>query len=423
MAEKTKAIPRKKAEDKSTLATQFGFTRYLNNSQATQWRIGAVELRNLARANPFVSVAINKVKQRVVRSVYVIRPKDPTKKPDEFREHIEYIENLLANPNQQNDTYRTLVSKTLDDLLVLDQGVWEKVKNLKGEVVELYHVDGASIRENRDKYGYFESPAYLQFLPLNSSPQPDATFEQDEIMYFQANPQSGDLLGKGYSPVEMVVGTVIAGIQAMLYNTTYFSESAAPPFIVNLKGVGTDEIKQFKIAFESELRGNPHANAFTNAENLEIAPLRPNNQEMQFYELNLWLARVVISAFDLSPQDFGLTMDVNKSTSESQEKVSRDGGIATYLDLIQEEINKDLIGDLANYDPKFGELTFEYIKVRNLEEEKTQAEIDSAQVKNGTRTANELRQRDGLDPLEVEVVESQNKADLEKARKLASFYG
>lgn len=394
---------KKASKTKTSLAHQFGgFASLLNNTSGT-FKIGPKELRNLSRANPFVAVAINKIKQKLTKKKWVISPKDP-KSTENLDVYIDYIKRLLEEPNQQDDTYRTLIAKMLDDLLVFDDGIIEKVRNQRGEVMELYHVDGSTIKEERDSQGYFQSPAFKQFLPSNLGGIPDAVFEQQDIMKFQANPQGGENIGKGYSPVEMVISSVVSGIRAMLYNTSYFSEGALPPAMINLKGVESEEVVAFKNAFESQLQGNPHANAYTNAETIDVKLLRPSNQEMQFYELNLWLARIVISAFDLSPQDFGLTMDVNRSTADSQSEITS-SGIENYQDIIEEEINMDLIQDLAQVNPKFGLLEFKFEKPQNLDDMKKQVDIDEKHIKIGTRDPNELRVRDGLDKLEVKKEE------------------
>jgi phage portal protein BeeE len=285
---------KKQSKSQSSLSAQFNNSyRSLVTDDNGEFRIGYKELRNLAVANPFVAVAINKIKQKVVKAEYVIKAKDP-KDGVNYKVEIDYIKALLKNPNQQDDTYRTLISKVMDDVLTLDIGVIEEVRNGRGEIMELYYVDGATIRERRDQYGYFESPAYVQFLPRNAGTVPDASFEANELMILQANPKK-DL--RGFSPVEMVISSVVAGIRAAIYNNSQLSDQKLPPSIINLKGVGTEEIVQFKQAFEAQLAGKPWSNAYTNAEDLDVTLLRPSNQEMQFFELNLWLARIVISAF------------------------------------------------------------------------------------------------------------------------------
>jgi len=405
----------KTSKYKTKLADQFGYSQYLTQSSG-EVAYTYEELRNLANANPFVAIAINKIKQKAARAEWVVKPKNKESKGLESL--IEYATDLLKTPNQQDDTYTTLLKKTLDDLLTIDQGIWEKVRNQRGEVMEIYHVDGATIQEKRDDYGYFLDTAYLQFLPNNVGGIPDAVFAKDDIMKFQANPQINKN-GRGKSPVELVLLSVVSGIRALQYNTSVFTNSAIPDSMINLKGVSTDEVVAFKSAFEAQLKGNYHANAYTNAEAIDIKLLRPSNQEMQFYELNLWLARIVISAFDMSPQEFGLTMDVNRSTAEQQAEVSKEGGLSTYLDLIEEEINVDLIGDLATIDKRFNEIEFKYVKAKDLIELKTQAEIDTMQINSGTRSTDELRLRDGLDPMpkSIEPVDAVQKS------KLYQFYG
>jgi hypothetical protein len=152
------------------------------------------------------------------------------------------------------------------------------------------------------------------------------------------------------------------------------------------------------MAFKEQLNSGSWASPFTNAEKADIKLLRPTNQDMQFYELNLWLTRIICSEFEISPQEIGLTMDVNRSTASSQDEITSEG-MDNVLKVISEEINGDLIGDLAlNVDDRFSELEFVWNIDINLSE-KERAEIDEIHVKNGLRTVDELRARDGLDPI------------------------
>jgi hypothetical protein len=94
-------------------------------------------------------------------------------------------------------------------------------------------------------------------------------------------------------------------------------------------------------------------------------------------------------------------MDVNRSTADSQEGITSEG-IDNVLRVVSEEINDDLIGDLAlSVDKRFDELEFVWDTDIDMSE-KERAEIDEIHVKNGLRTVDELRARDGLDPIIIE---------------------
>lgn len=380
----------------SSMSNQSFFNR---NSK----KIGYREVRNMSIANNVVRIVINAIKNSIMRTTHVVRPKDLSKR-EEYKEQIDYVTKLLNFPDQNSGTFRTLFSTVIEDVLVLDQGVIEKVRNPRGEIVQLYQVDGATIRPRIDQYGLLSSPAYVQYIDTSKGAdtreEPDATFEQDDLIIFQANPQ-GQIgrVGYGMSPVEYIIMTVSTSLQAMLFNARYFDDAKIPPFLANLKNVPKEALDNFRESFEQALRGNPWAGAWTNAEDFKLELLRPTNQEMQFYELNMWLIKIIFGAFEMSPSDFGFTDDVNRATAEVQERIGKSRGVQNILTLIAERINYGIIADLARFDSRFAEIEFGWDSV-DLNEDKLQAEIDEIYLRNKVLVPNEVRARDGREELE-----------------------
>lgn len=387
----------KKSTKESKTKSKYAVETLFSKKGFDNFQINAQNLRNLANANPIVKICINRLKKTISKSPYIIKAIDK-KENDALKPEIDFLKKLLKTPNNNNETFRTLMIKTLDDVLILDQGIIEKVKNIKGEIKELYHVDGSTIKSMYDDYGILESPAFEQYLRPGDR-EPSASFEKEDLLIFQSNPKSqNDMLGKGESPLEGVILTVLTSINALIYNASIFDESKIPPAIVNLKGFSPELLKQFKQNFESQIQGKQWTNAYTNAEDMNFQLLRPNNQDMQFYELNLWLFRIICAAYDLSPQEFGFTMDINKATAQSQENISKKGGYEIYADVVAEEINNSIIGDLALINPKFSRVEFAW-DLEDRNDDLKQAQIDEIYTRIGKVLPNELRIRDGEDPL------------------------
>lgn len=394
----TKATP-----NTYTLASQFyGVTPILTtkDNKRIHGKMGIPypSLRSVASNNDLVRIVIDRVKHRVSKTPYIIKAKDE-KEQTKLQDCIEYVENLLDRPNSNgNDSFRSLMSKLVEDMLVVDNGVIEKVRNAKGEIAALYNVDGTTIYPNYDDYGLQQDPAYYQYF--QSDPKPAAELEADDLLVFQVNPRSTSMgIGFGSSPVENVISTVLTSLQTAIYNADYFDSAKLPPFMANLKGVPTDELVRFKEAFTKQLEGGYWSSPFTNADSLDIKTLRPSNQDMQFMELNTWMARIICAEFEISPQEIGLTMEINKSTAQKQSKITGEG-VENILTVIAEEFNLDLLGDLAEkIDKRFGLLEFSWnveLQMDALE----RAQTDQILIASGLRNVGELRARDGLDPLE-----------------------
>ena len=391
----------KELSSKISLADQFtGRASVIKGKDGKKSRrkpgIPYSNLRNLSRNNDVVRVVIDRVKHRVTKTPWFVRAKD-SDKHESLKPFVDYVTKLLEFPNNNDDTFRTLVSKIVEDILALDRGCVEKVRNAKGEVVELHQVDGSTIYPNIDEYGLFQEPAYYQFF--QDTVEPIAELEDKDMLTFVMNP-SGEAgrLGYGNSPIENIISTVMTSLQGMMYNADYFDSEKVPPFWANLAGVPLEELNRFSTAFKQQLDSGNWKSPFTNADKADIKLLRPTNQDMQFYELNLWLTRIVCSEFEISPEEIGLTMNSNRSTAEEQKGITSEG-IDNVLRVISEEFNNDLIGDLAEtIDERFNEIEFVWDSDVEMDE-KQRAEIDEIQIKNGLRTVDELRERDGLDPI------------------------
>lgn len=426
---------RKKSEDK--LDQQFNYPIEEKKPFGITYR----QLRNLCESNDLVKIVANRLKHSVLKVPWHIVPKQKSQDTAEMKAtqqklqpEIDYITSLLERPNSNGDTFRTLFTPTLKDTLVIDNGIIEKVRDSAGNIVELYHVDGATVKPCIDKAGLYKDPAYKQYLDYQDSllgtpigkKEPVAEFTVNDLLIFQVNPKGeAGMVGYGESPVEMIVRTVLMSVQAMLYNSEFFNSDKLPPYLVNLEGVKTPDLLAFKEAFISQLQGKPWAGAFTNAKDLKVQGLRPTNLEMQFQDYNLWLAKIIFGAFEVSPQDLGFTLDVNKATAQVQRDITKSQGVANLMDVIAEEINMDLIPDLANGNQKFKELEFVW-EQQDQTDLKVQAEVDEIYLKWGKVTVDELRLRDGQKPFgeeksldeeedeESETVETEDDEEEEK---------
>jgi SPP1 gp7 family putative phage head morphogenesis protein len=404
MSKKNKHVKLRKSK-KSKTKVPFTSTIASIHRQAED-RVIKSKLRALSYSNNIARVCIQIIKKAVLQVDWEIISEE-----ENMDGEIEFVEGLLKTPNNNSpiNTWRKIMSTIIEDVLVIDQGVIEKVKNAVGETVAMYNVAGKTIFPQIANDGTFKTPAYLQYVDGNptNSEIPDATFEQDELLIFQANPLNGAATGKGSSPITQVIETIVATINAMNFNASYFTSSKIPPAIANFKNADVAELKRLKTAFQEELRNNDHATAFVNSEKMDYQMLRPSNQDMQFAEYYEKQVQVIVSIFGLSIQDVGLLNDVNKATAQVQSEISKNRGVRDMLSLIEEEINRDLIkGDLAvNNNPRFGLLEFKWMNLDKLED-RDQAEIDKIYIETGIKTVNEARADLGLEQLEEEELES-----------------
>lgn len=355
-------------------------------------------LRRLKDANPLVNICVEMLKKTVVKIPFSVHKRD-NGPVEGFEDEIAYAMYLFENPNPQ-ETYRSFWAKVLEDVLVIDRGATEHVYNARGELLQNWAVDGATIKPCFDEYGLYAEPAFMQFLnQYKSESDRSAEFSEDEMTILINSPRSElGMEGYGVSPVEQIIQTIITSLSAENFNAGTFTKQTLPPYMINVEGATEKQISELKTQWETQTAGNLWKGLFMNGKNVVIQKLRESNQEMQYYELTLWLAKLIIAAFGLSPQDVGLTMDINKATGEVQQNISKNQGIRDLLDLMSEWHNK-VLRLLAETNPKYNELVFEYDDLDKLDE-KTQAEIDQMNVEIGKVLPDELRARDGLSSLE-----------------------
>lgn len=369
-------------------------------------------LRRAANSVHVARICINVLKEKITKTKWTIKSRDPLKKVNE--KEAEEVRNLLDYPNQNSETFRTLLDKMLEDLLVLDAVSIEKTRYPNGKLAELYFVDSATIRPVYDELGNqdveiplktakdgdtFLPVSYVQVLDNSQYGGPEsgeivAAWPKKDFIHFHMHPQGAmEAYGYGLSPLEGVLSVVANLLNADNYNSTYFEEGSFPPIILQLVGqVSQRDLEAYREYLIQELTGNFHRPAImAGTSEAKVIDLKSDsNRDMQFMEYTMFLAKLMCAAMGLSPQDIGLTDDVNRSTSETMEDLSNQKGYSSILDLFKEIINTQIIWRDFGYK----DIEFDWVAQDSLDPDKASVIYDTA-LKNGTLTINEVRQKNG----------------------------
>ena len=358
-------------------------------------RISFETLKRMSKSCSVARLAINTLKHEVVKTKWAIVPVDPKKVPD--RKKVKELEQFFNFPNE-DENLRTFLLKFVEDLLVMDAGTIELVKNAGGTLAEMYHIDGATIKPAIDVHGQLIEPAYLQFMPLNNTAKPDAEFNSDELIYVMQNPQ-GDIKNYGYglSPLEGVIMVATNILNADNYNGSFFEVGTLPPLLINLgDDMAQSEVEAFRAYWKAEIEGKPWKTAFLGgAGKPEVMKLQDtSNRDMQFMEYQLWLSRLMTAAYEISPQDIGITMDINKATAETQREISKAKGYRMILELIKETFTQKIIWKNFGYT----DLMFDWQDV-DLADALARAQVFAIEASAGAVSINEYRKEIGKDPI------------------------
>lgn len=370
-----------------TAAATVGITA---NNKGHVGKTGVNQFRFWADHSEWVRAAINIRRSQVSSAEWQVVPFDKMRAYSKRQQ--KQLQDFFGTPNPRDDSFRTLIEPIVEDLLVLDAGVIEKERTLAGQLVHLWPVDGGTIRVNAnwdgnpDEYRYFWYPDY----------EARASFKNQDIVYMMANTRSHTPVG--LSPLETLRLTIEAELYGHEYNRRQVT-GAAPDGVMDLgEGVTLQQVREFRAFFESEVAGQGAIGFISGSKDAKWIPFRASNRDMQFLEWQVYLVRKIAAVFGLSPQDLGVTFDVNRSTAEIQLQVSEDRGLRPLMSLIQDYLTEEVVWD-SSYGGPENNLAFRFTAL-NLRETTAKAEINKLAL-SGTpwKTVNEARIEDGRQPL------------------------
>jgi hypothetical protein len=348
--------------------------------------------RHWAEHSEWVAGAINIRRSQVSSAEWGIVPFDNTR--PHSKRLAKQIYDMMNRPNPAVDGFRGFIEPVVEDILVLDAGSVELVRNLRGELVELWGVNGGEVRVNALWDGDPQEPRYFWY-PENAMEQ-KASWYNEDFIYMVSRPRT-------YSPVGLSnLETLKLTIEAELYGHEYNRrqvEGAAPDGVMDLgEGVTRDQVREFQSFFESEVAGKGAIGFIGGTKGSQWIPFRHTNREMQFLEWQIYLVRKIAVVFGLSPQDLGVTFDVNRSTAEVQLQVSEDRGLRPLMSLIQDYLTQEVVWD-RSFGGRDNNLAFRFTAL-NLKETTAKAKINQLALAGiPWKTVNEARLEDGREPL------------------------
>lgn len=351
--------------------------------------------RNWADHSEWIRAAINIRKTQVSSAEWDIVPYDPEKKYSVALK--EQIKQLFDRPNPAADSFRSFIEPIVEDILVLDAGVVEKVRMLRrGQIAQLWPVDGGKIRVSSVWDGADpDAPRYYWY----PDGQYRSSFTNEEMLYIMANPST--FRPVGLSPLETLKLTIDSELSGHNFNARQVT-NAAPDGMLDLgEGVKPEQVEQFKTYWTDDVAGKGAMAFIGGSKGAKFVPFRQSNREMQFLEWQLYLTRKICAVFGLSPQDLGMIWEVNRSSGEVQQENTDDRGIRPLLSLLHEYLTREIVWDESFGGPD-NNLAFRFTRL-NLRDTLAAAQVQKIQLAGlPTRSVNEVRKEQGLEPLGAE---------------------
>jgi HK97 family phage portal protein len=346
--------------------------------------------RNWAEHSEWVRTALNIRRDQVAQAEWLIDAEDHTKPWS--RTAADEITALLREPNPIDEQWKTFIQAVIEDVLVLDAGAIEKERTLRGDLVYLHTVDGASIRVNKLWDGDPDEARYYWY----PDHQERASFKSEDFIYIRANPMSYRVVG--LAPLETLRRVIDAELSGQAYNTRQV-KAPAPDGILDLgEQARPDQVEDFKAYWSAEVAGRGAMAFLGGTKGAKFLPFRPGNREMQFLEWQMYLARKIAAVMGMSIQDFGIPMDTNRSTAAVQSDNTEDRGLRPVLDLTASYMTRNVVHD-RTFGGKENNLVFKFTAL-NLRESVSRAQRNRyALAGMSWMTVDEARRQDGLPPI------------------------
>jgi SPP1 gp7 family putative phage head morphogenesis protein len=377
-------------------------------------------------ASTWVVQSCISVYQADIRSMkYEIVAQDPKMSKDPtVIETINDYKDMLLSINDDGETVQDIWEKWIKDILEVDAGVFvfhydmdaytwlvgdpdkasidgteeartqrfvpESVE--KGKLAEVTAEDGALFYKDYYKDG--KLMGYWQhFYTGGGVPK---FYGKQEISYSMFNPST--YTPYGWSKVQQLYDVLVAMIASVLNTADFASKGALPPGIIELRGADEDEAKAFRDYWRKKVQGSPSKFAIIGSPEdgqINFIPLNFSSDDITFLNGLDFFWRVVMATFMVSPNELGITDTVNKSTSESQERVNKRTQKIPMFTKLERFMNIDLIPIMHKNSHL---VKFVWQVDEDIDKIQKQETITTSQIERGGLTMNEDRAVRGLDP-------------------------
>lgn len=303
----------------------------------------ARQLRTFADSNEWLRSAINIRRDQVSHAEIAVLPEE---EDEPYSQAVQsQLLSILDQPNEMRQNWPELIAEAAEDVLVLDRGVISKSMTMTSrQPTALYAEDGATIAIYAAWGGDPDQPRYLYTEPGSDRRVP---LRNDEAIVMMANPASYRL---GLSPVQVLWRTIQADLKATDL-AMQLVEQKPPPHMVQIPGYSQAQLKALAEEYATGYAGRKELFFLGGQEAATVYPLVFSAKDNQFLEWQVWLARKICSLLRISPQQVGITFDINKATGETQQDISDDTGLVPLLLLVESYLNREFVADFAPRKP------------------------------------------------------------------------
>ena len=326
-------------------------------------------------------------------------------------DNVALLEHLVAHCNPEM-TFTEVMRTSWTDVECLGNGYIEVTRNSLGQIDGFYHVPGTTVRVKPDGSGFVQLrdgyKRHFRRLGAPAVPDPNIEQAQNEIIDFKKyTPQSG------YYGIPDIVAalTAAAGDKAAReYNVDFFEHNAVPRMAIIVEGgqLSDDLLRQIQQYMETEIKGQGHKTLVLDVPGSDVKvrlePLTVGvTDDAAFLNYRRANRDEILMVHRVPPSKITVVENANLANSQDQDKTFREQVVRPEQRRIEYRINRMIRQEMG-----IGDWEFRF-READLGEEREQAEIARIYSDIGAWTIDEIRSRQGLQPLTVsaEISESE----------------
>ena len=319
---------------------------------------------------------------------------------------IKEVQNFILKTGSLKDSDRDdlskFCSKTIRDLLTLDQVATELQRNEAGNVIAFYAIDSATIERVIPDPDY---PSLIKYLQIVDG-TPSAAYTVKDLIFDYENPRT-DIRHAfyGYSYVEQAVDLIVSVINSFMYNSGNFTENRLPKGLLLIDGdANTDTVEQMEDYIAEIMSGSPMNQwrvpilpAGKDGAGIKWQPLQGNSRDMEFSQWQDFLISGVVALFGCSMDELGLqsakSQNMFERTGNAQMKESKSLILGDILTFFENYLNKII-------EEAYPDFSLEFVGYEQTDL-KAAADLDKTEVES-YKTLNEKREEKGLERLDAD---------------------
>jgi len=320
----------------------------------------------------------------VKRQLYSIKGSYGNEIIKEEKDHT--VLDLLAKPNKFMTGFELFKGISID-LDLLGNSYILKAKNDGGKTLELWPL----------------RPDWVKILPSDEEiiggyeyrvPGGEVkTYEFDEVIHIkEVNPKSSFY---GLPTVKPALEVIRSLVYAIRWNMNFFYNSARPDFVIFTENrMQAQDKKEFKKMWQSEFGGleKSHRFGLLHGKDARIEKLTQTMRDMEFSKLTEISTTQILAAFGVPKSIIGM-MGMNRAEAEAQIYTFLSETVEPRYKMINEKLNEFLVSEFGD------NLYLDYVDPTPENRDAIIKEYETA-LKNNWLVINEVRDKEGLPPLE-----------------------